>query len=468
MRKTGDNSSKWMRGHSHNMGKHRFFYSIFFVLNGIFPVQAEYRETEIGIYEASLNDFDSNNKNSKIVSLQKAAQLVVQSHPRVAQARGYETREAEMIDVAKAAYYPQISGGLASRYDREPSGRYDTKQIQSFDLNVSQMIYDFGKTSSSVRRAEYGSLGAQAQTDLTVEQLIHTATSTVIFVALSQKMIELAKEQVQEVKSLGNLVDKRYKKGASNLSDVLQVKSRLDSVQSQELDAIAQHQRQLKELGLLINFPTLIGVSLDGMPPFLEQMCTRPPNWEQIPDFMIAEMEAAQALAELDLAKAQELPTISLQGNASRALNATPNYGSRLDTGVSLNLSMPFYQGGGLSASKRAAAGSVQAAAARKDEVRLEVSQLLSEVDIRRQNMMQRQNLLTQRVENIKGTKDLYKKQYLDLGTRSLVDLLNAEQEYHQAKVEVVNNELDLLLTQLDCAYYQGLLRQEFNISYLN
>lgn len=457
------------RGRCKCMSRYRVVYFVLFFLGFSVFVQAESLNTaeENSIPRLKVDNLPPFEKEPGVVSLQQAAQLIVQTHPRMAQSRGYETREAEMIDVAKAAYYPQVSGGLASRYDRDPSGRYDKKQIQSLDLNVSQMIYDFGKTSSSVRRAEYGSLGAQAQTDLTSEQLVHLATSTVLFVARSQKLITLAKEQVREVKSLGELVDMRYEKGASNRSDVLQAMSRLDSVQSQEMDAVAQHQMQLKELALLINTPTLTGVSLDGMPADLGRLCTKAPSWELIPEFAIAEMEAEQALAELDLAKAEELPTISLQGNTSRALNATPNYGSKLDTTFSLNLSMPFYQGGGLAAGKRAAAGTVQAAAARKNEIQLDVSQRLSEANVRHQNMMQRQSLLTQRVENLKGTKGLYRKQYLDLGTRSLVDLLNAEQEYHQAQVDVVTNELDLLLVQLDCAYYLGLLAKELQVSEL-
>ena len=69
---------------------------------------------------------------------------------------------------------------------------------------------------------------------------------------------------------------------------------------------------------------------------------------------------------------------------------------------------------------------------------------------------------------NISGTKDLYRKQYLDLGTRSLVDLLNAEQEYHQARVEVLNSELDLKASQIECAYSQGLLSAGFNVLALN
>ncbi|MGL4673319.1 MAG: TolC family protein, partial [Wohlfahrtiimonas sp.] len=57
-----------------------------------------------------------------------------------------------------------------------------------------------------------------------------------------------------------------------------------------------------------------------------------------------------------------------------------------------------------------------------------------------------------------------YKQQYLELGTRTLVDLLNSEQEYHRAQVDVVNNRFDIIQTQLECSYRQGKLAESLNI----
>lgn len=97
-------------------------------------------------------------------------------------------------------------------------------------------------------------------------------------------------------------------------------------------------------------------------------------------------------------------------------------------------------------------------------EVKLNIEQKLSESQVLLQNLNQRKSLLSQRVENLKSTKELYKQQYLELGTRTLVDLLNSEQEYHRAQVDVVNNRFDIIQTQLECAYQQGQLAQSLNI----
>ena len=79
-------------------------------------------------------------------------------------------------------------------------------------------------------------------------------------------------------------------------------------------------------------------------------------------------------------------------------------------------------------------------------------------------NLHQRTNLLSQRVSNLANTKELYKQQYLELGTRTLLDLLNSEQEYHRAQVDVVNNKFDIVQTQLNCAYDQGKLAEYLGV----
>lgn len=88
----------------------------------------------------------------------------------------------------------------------------------------------------------------------------------------------------------------------------------------------------------------------------------------------------------------------------------------------------------------------------------------MDDTRIHLENLHKRKNLLSQRVENLRNTKELYKKQYLELGTRTLVDLLNSEREYHQAQVEVVNNQFDIIQAQLDCAFYQGKLKEVLKI----
>ncbi len=401
---------------------------------------------------------------NQTVSLKDAAQLIVLFHPRVFQAKGNESTEAQMVEIAEAAYYPQISGGLGARRENERSTRYDKKYIQDMSVSINQVLYDFGKISSTVKSAKYAHSGAKVQTKITNEELIHISSLAVITADRSKELGSLAKAQVRSVDSLTKLVEERHEKGASNLSDVYQAKSRLDDVLSEELDVNAQHQSIIKSLGVMIGQKQITNASVGQLPKELAAACSVTPTWNKIPEYELAKIEAERAVAELERAKADELPTISFNGNTSRALNASPRYGDRLDTKVGINISVPFYQGGALSAGKKVAESRIESADARRMEVQMDIEQKLGEAQVNLQSLNQRKGLLNQKVSNLRNTKELYKQQYLELGTRTLVDLLNSEQEFHRAQVDVVNNRFDIIQTQLECAYQQGQLAESLNI----
>lgn len=406
----------------------------------------------------------STNKKNQVISLQEAASLVVNYHPRVAMAISNARGEEEMIDVAKANYYPQIQGGVSYGYQNN-SQENSSSVPKSVNVEVEQTLYDFGKTSSAVDSAEYGHQSAKVNVDATREKLIHEATHAVIESVRYQQLSQLAKAQAAQVESLVNLIEGREEKGASNLSDVLHVRARLDEVQFEELDFIAQHDTQIQNLSYLIGIPVTKGTTVKNFPKELDQACSMPIEWNNIPDYVIADIEAKRAITDLEAAAAAEMPTIYASGVLGYDLekDRNPIYNSRADSRVAINFSMPIYQGGGLAAQKRASESRTQAAAARKEEIKLGISQVMSDSEIRLNSMISRQSLLEQRVENLKGTRDLYKKQYLDLGTRTLVDLLNSEQEFYRAQVEVANNQLNVIQTKIDCAFYNGKLDEFFN-----
>ena len=67
-------------------------------------------------------------------------------------------------------------------------------------------------------------------------------------------------------------------------------------------------------------------------------------------------------------------------------------------------------------------------------------------------------------IASIRTTRDLYREQYLQLGTRSLLDLLNAEQEYHNARFENIDSAHELQKLAVECWYQSGRLGEVFEL----
>ena len=396
------------------------------------------------------------------VTLAEVANLVIHYHPRIAQSLADAKGQEEMIAVARAQYYPQITGGIGVGHDQNASGVRSTNS-QTVDLEVNQTLYDFGKIANQVRGAELAHEGAKTQSTINKEELVHTATTTLLDAARQKKLLELSDQHITQMNSLVNLVKQRHASGASNLSEELHAESRLNEEKSARLDIAAIYDQQLQRLKILTGMPSISGVSLDNLPPAFKTSCSQSVVWEQVPEYLLAEIENKRAETELELAKAERKPTFYLSAQASRYLNRPDHYRSHNDSRISLNMSVPIYQGGALSARKRAYAEYAHAASLRKEEVRLEVEQFLADANIALSTMLSSQRILEERVKNLGSTRTLYKAQYLDLGSRSLVDLLNSEQEYHRARLAAENNKLDAILTQLNCAYFHGKLSEYLN-----
>ena len=414
--------------------------------------------------------FDLNNSASPstdtakagVLSLSQAVESAVYSHPTIRQAIGLMGQAHENIDVAKAGYYPQIQGGVRSEYDNSANNRYNHKLVQKAVVSATQMLYDFGKVSTEVDQAQARRMAAQAQVLLSIDDVARESAYAFIEVQRYQALEKVAEEQVERVSAIVDLARERRAQGASTLSDETQALSREASAQAMLLDIQTQVVRWQQNLSYLSSISP-IGQLDAKVPEVFEFACAADtPEWALLPKVLVAEAQKAEALAALENANAQALPTLSLEGTVSRALNATPQSGSRNEAVAMLNLSMPFYQGGATSAQKRAARSGLGAAEAAANSARLTASQNLIEARNRTSGYRHRIGLLSQRIGSIAQTRDLYRDQYLSLGTRSLLDLLNAEQEYHQALQENINNNHDMRRMQVDCLYNSGRMREAF------
>ena len=98
-----------------------------------------------------------------------------------------------------------------------------------------------------------------------------------------------------------------------------------------------------------------------------------------------------------------------------------------------MKVQMPLYQGGGLTARRNAAGHAVEAAQSTIQRTRLEVRQKLLEARSQVMSLLSTLQIQGRQEALSARTRELYQQQYLDLGSRPLLDVLNAEQEVYRA-----------------------------------
>lgn len=394
------------------------------------------------------------------LDLLQAVRAAVGWQPVVAAAVAQLRQQGSVVEQMRAGYMPALSAGVNT-------GRQSaTARGTSFTLAASQMLYDFGKVGSQVSEAEAGVRRAQAEV---LRQIDTVATQTALaFVELSryQALAAIAEEQLAALRDVARVTDLRARLGASTRVDPVQARARVEAAQvyAQQLQTQTRQWRS--------RLKTLLGAEVPpraaAMPAErLEAALNVPAERLLWPSVLVAEAERQALEARLAGTRAARLPTLSLEASLSRLGSGASN-GRSTDHGVFFKLNSGVFQGGALQAQEEAALLGVQAAQARVEVARTEVQDRMAHLKEQIDGLTELQAPLSARQRSITDTRVLYREQYLSLGTRSALDLLNAEQEIAQAAFDVVQNRHDAWVAQINFIDASGQARAVYGLDHSN
>lgn len=380
------------------------------------------------------------NESSAPLELADAVRRAVARHPSIADAIATLAQQSGGVEVARAGYYPQVKMGVGAGVNNGGSsagGRRGTGAHASASL--SQMLYDFGKVSGAVDQSEAQVRRQQAAVLRQIDAIAQQTADAVVKAHRYQSLAAIAQEQVKAVEKVLETARLRARSGLSTKADPLQAESRVDSARANLLQVKAQLAQSRERLATLLGGPVPAQVA-----PLPQQLASGlrvdqpPPDASLLPDVLTAEADRRVAAAQLDIAKAQRYPTLSLDVSANKAMGGT-NPATMERNGmhhtVMLNLSSAIYQGGALDAQVRSATAAEEAARMRIEAARLNAGDQARSFREQVIGAQARLGVLAERRRSIGEARDLYREQYT-LGTRSILDLLNAEQEIHQAAAD--------------------------------
>jgi len=394
-----------------------------------------------------------------------AVRAAVRTHPSIQGADEQLLQAGEGVDAARAGYRPQITGGVDNQYNSYRNSSYDSRNVYTARLSGSQMLYDFGKVSGAEHKAQSGVRASEAQVELVTDEVAMNTAQAWVDAHLQQTLVRIARDQLAAVQSITALVAERAAKGATTRSDLEQANSRVEAVRSQLLGAEADALRASLTLMHLTGRTAPVEITGD-IPPVLESSACQTGAEADTSAVRLANARREGAQADLDIARADRLPTVSLDGSAGYALTAGSRlYGQyRTTAQVGLNLSMPLYSGGATQARERGAIHQLRSFDNAVQQARLEALQGFTDAKSQVDGWASRAPVLQTRVHSIDATRALYREQYLQLGTRSLLDLLNAEQEYHSARIDQAQGLHQQYRLAVQCLYFSDRLRGAFGL----
>lgn len=393
------------------------------------------------------------------LTLMQAVRKAIEWHPSIDVAVGELNQGKAEVDVARAGYRPQLSGGVTPGMEIYNGIRWQPQA----QVSASQMLYDFGKVSNAVASAQAGVRVNRAQLLAAVDDLVRDTADAVIEIQRYKALLGVAQDQLTTIRDISGLVEQRATTGASTRSDAVQAEARVEDAQTTILQISSQLALWQNTLAHMVGSRDLPDVTPD-VPGWYNQLCVRmQPDWNEIPQVLQYAARRDQAVADLQEARARGMPTIAFQVAGDSYLR-DPLRG-RSDFTVGVNISSNVFDGGATRARREAAGYALRAADAALENARNDASRGLDQARGQIASLNQALDVLSDRQGKMAETSKLYRLQYFDLGTRTLIDLLNAEQELHQSRFDYVNHEHDVRKLNQDCLYNSGHTRDVFSLT---
>ena len=401
-------------------------------------------------------------------TLNDALSIAYSTNPTLLAARAQLRATDENVPQALAGWRPTVvlsgSGGYLNGVSPVINGHVtsadtDTSRaLLSLQAQVTQPVYRGGRTVAGTNRAENQVMAQRARLIATEEQVFANVVTAYVNVIQNQQLVALNASNVQVLTRQLQATNDRFRVGEITQTDVAQAQAALAGAQAQL--ATAQGNLQTSRA----SFRQYVG-ELPG--DLTEPQPLKPPVSSQVevvqfaannnPNVVAAMFDDAGAKDAVDLAFSQLMPTVSLVGTGARQNNQQlPNTQQTYTQGL-ISVSVPLYQGGSEYAAVRQAKQTEQQARKTVDDQRRTAMQQAA----------QAWETLVAARETIKSTQAQIRANEVALegvereallGTRTTLDVLNAQQTLLSSRQTLIQNLASLVTASYSVAAAIGRL----------
>lgn len=386
-------------------------------------------------------------------TLQEALAAAYRDNPTLTATRAGQRATDETYNIQKANGLPDVTlqGQYSERVQRapdpDPSQDFQAVRTVSGTLAVTVPIYSGGRVRNGIKAAKTRIEAGQSNvrgTELTIFSQVVAAYMDVI---RGQSLVQLSQNNVQVLEVNLRATNNRFQVGDLTRTDVAQSDSRLalarGDLKTAEATLVEARERYIQLVGHepvdLQTPPTL-----PGLPSSADEAVET--SLVNNPDLAAAKKVREATRYDVRVARGFRLPTVSAftNGNYTNDLNSTPaangfqQFGDSVTVGATLTV--PIYQGGGPGAQVRQSQALEQQAMEQETAVERSIIaqarslysswQSSNEVITASRTAVDASGLSLQgvRAEN-------------SVGTRTILDILNAEQESFITRVQLVTAE---------------------------
>lgn len=392
------------------------------------------------------------------LDLQEAYQLARTQDATVRAARQAAIAQRERLPQAGAQWLPNITfsaGRNRNQLERTQEGLpavFDGYFSYNQTLTLRQPIFR-KQLLSLIEQAEYAVSDANATQEREEKNLVIRVTGAYLEALLAQDQLELVNKQKATTTTQLDAARKLLFAGSGTRTDIDEAKARLDLALAQELEARQNLDYTRQQIASLVSQTVgdLKRVDAKKLPLSMIDIATLP-DWLALAEKNSPEIQALKArreMARLELSKAEggHYPTLDMVAQITRSgseniQSPQTGYTNRL---LGLQLNLPLYAGGYTSSVVRQA----QAELAKAEEMQ-EATRRDLELRIWREYRNVTEGVL--KIEAMRQAvysaeiRVVSNRRSFEAGSRTLVDIFNAEQQLETARRDMAQTQYLYLL----------------------
>lgn len=357
-------------------------------------------------------------------------------------------------DVARGAYFPHLD--LSSASGRESSNTIPNTAPTEFyrntsSLTMTQMLYDGFAARDEVRRLTNAQLARYYEfLDISENTALEVARSY-YDVLRNRKLYHLTEENYVKHRTVFEHIQQKVKDGVGRRVDLEQTAGRLALSESNLVtdsanthDVAARFQRLVGELP---------PADLPESPPLGKQILPNTADAqisvavEFHPAILAAVENVRAAQHDLSARRSKYEPRVDFRVSRSVSHNTNGLLGQYGDSVAEVVLNWNLFSGGSDVARASQYAENLNTAKDQRDKVCRDIRQTLAIAYNDIWKLTDQLRYLDQHQLTIEKATQAYKNQF-EIGQRTLLDLLDSENELYQAKRAYVNAEYDLYIAQ--------------------
>lgn len=405
-------------------------------------------------------------------TLKDVAQRAVINSPEVTSKwHNYRAAEEE-IGVARGGYFPRVdlTAGSGRESLRTPSAAERDYNRSGYVLSLNQMLFDGFATRNEVRRLDKARLVRYYELLDASENVALEASRAYLDVLRYRHLLDLAKDNYVQHKATHDQIQRRVQSGVGRRVDLEQAGSRLALA---EINLVTEN-ANLHDVSA--RYQRLVGAQPDGAIVAPTQVNGAFPAQAKAaldtlhrnnPALLAATENIEASQYEIDARRAAYSPKLDFRARTDQTRNYLGDSGQRDYKVAELVVSWNLFNGGSDRAREKQTIEKKNLAFDMREKACRDTRQTLLIAYNDALRLKEQSAHHARQVSMLEKTRDAYRDQF-NVGQRTLLDLLDTENELLSARRSAVNADSDLTLAYLRTYAGMGTLLQHLGLQRLD